>query len=67
MRAKKDFNWATLQEKQIKSRKVKEDLKIAELKKQEFERKKIEAAKREFDRKIAYEEKLTKQKEKEVM
>jgi len=33
MRAKKDFNWATLQEKQIKSRKVKEDLKIAELKK----------------------------------
>ena len=37
MKAKKDFNKQTLQEKQLKSRKVKEDLQIAQLKKEEFE------------------------------
>ena len=51
----------------MQTRRVREELELAGLKKWEFERKKIEQAKLEFDRKIADEEALTKQKEKEVM
>ena len=51
----------------MRSRRIKEELRIALLKKEEFERQKIEAAKVEFDRKIAEEERIIGKKEKEVM
>ncbi len=51
----------------MRSRRIKEELRIALLKKEEFERQKIEAAKAEFDRKIADEERIIGKKEKEVM
>ena len=51
----------------MRSRRIKEELRIALLKKEEFERQKIEAAKAEFDRKIAEEERIIGKKEKEVM
>ena len=63
----KDMNKQQHKQKQMWSRWIKEELRIALLKKEEFERQKIEAAKAEFDRKIADEEWVIAKKEKEVM
>ena len=57
-------NW---QSKQKKCRIVKEQLRIGELKKREYEKKKLETAKQEFDDRIGKELKRTKIREKEVM
>lgn len=67
MRIKSEMMRRNWEAKKEKSKAIKEQLRIAELKKREYERQKLEQAKREFEERIEREIRLTKHKEKEVM
>lgn len=67
VRIKSEMMRRDWESKKQRSKQIKEQLRIAELKKREYEKRKLEEAKRDFEERIEREEKLTKQKEKEVM
>jgi hypothetical protein len=67
LRIKSEMMRRHLESKKQQSKAIKEQLRIAELKKREYEREKLERAKKEFEDKIDRELRLTRQKEKEVM
>lgn len=67
MRIKSEMLRRHLENKKQQSKAIKEQLRIAELKKKQYEREKLEKAKKEFEDKIERELRLTRQKEKEVM
>ena len=64
---KNEFMARAEEENKRKSGFVKEQLRIASIKRQEFERRKIEVARRDFDKRVDGEERQRAQKEQEVM
>ena len=66
-RIKSEMTKRTLTDKKKKSKAVKDQLRLGELKKHEYEKQKHDAARKEFEDRINKEIRLKKQKEKEVM
>jgi hypothetical protein len=66
-RIKSEMTRRVRTENQKKSRSIKEQLRLAERKRQEYEKAKHDAAKKEFEDRIKREMRLKRQKEKEVM